>query len=332
MVTNHHDTGYKELFSHPEFVEQLIDGFAPDEIAALMDFSTLKLHSGNYITPLFEEKFEDVVWSVEATWQGLTQRVYLYILLEFQSTVDQRMPLRMMHYVACFYDHLLKTRVTTPQQGLPPVFPIVLHNGTKRWTARQDIYAMVQPEPPGFLRVYQPHLRYYLIDEGRYSDDELAKRNTPLSGVFGIENATEGYAALQRAVDRIVAIIQSDPDKTRIDAIITRWLKRHLQRLGAGVDLTRLNSLMEDREMLADNLENWAKRERQAGVTEGRMEGRKEGRKEGLEDALRKLITLKFNELPAWADERLTHASNTELEAWVEKVLTADSLEALFKH
>ena len=57
MTTYHHDTGYKELFSHPEFVQQLIEGFASFEIADLMDFSTLKNHSGNYITPLFEEKF-----------------------------------------------------------------------------------------------------------------------------------------------------------------------------------------------------------------------------------------------------------------------------------
>ncbi|WP_048306585.1 hypothetical protein [Halomonas sp. PR-M31] len=62
-----------------------------------------------------------------------------------------------------------------------------------------------------------------------------------------------------------MAIIQADPDKDRIDKIITRWLKRHLQRLGAGIDLTELNSLMEDRDMLAENLENWAKKERQEG-------------------------------------------------------------------
>jgi hypothetical protein len=49
-MAKHHDTGYKELFSHPEFVQQLIEGFAPSEIASLMDFSTLKNHSGNYIT------------------------------------------------------------------------------------------------------------------------------------------------------------------------------------------------------------------------------------------------------------------------------------------
>ena len=258
-----HDTGYKELFSYPEFVQQLIEGFAPAEMAELMDFSTLKNHSGNYITPLFEEKFEDVVWSVEVTWQGITQDGFLYILLEFQSRVDRTMPIRLMHYVACFYDHLLKNGTTTPHKGLPPVLPIVLYNGSERWTARQDIYDMVHPEPPAFLQVYQPHLRYYLVDEGRYTDEELNLRQTPLSGVFSIENASMDRKGLQQAVDRIVAIIQADPHKERIDKIITRWLKRHLQRLGAEVNLDQLNSLVEDKDMLAENLENWAKQERQ---------------------------------------------------------------------
>jgi len=272
MATNHHDTGYKELFSHPEFVQQLIEGFAPFEIADLMDFSTLKNHSGNYITPLFEEKFEDVVWSVEVNWEGITQRVFLYILLEFQSKVDSTMPLRLMHYVACFYDHLLKTRETTPRQGLPPIFPMVLYNGSKRWSARQDIYEMVQPEPPEFLRAYQPHLRYYLIDEGRYTDEELISKQTPLSGVFGVENAGHSWEALQQAVDRVVEIIEADPSKERVDIIITRWIKRHLSRLGAEVGLERLNSLVEDRDMLAENLENLVKKERLEGRQEGRQE------------------------------------------------------------
>jgi len=42
MAIHHHDMGYKELFSHPEFVQQLMEGFAPSEVAGLMDFTTLK--------------------------------------------------------------------------------------------------------------------------------------------------------------------------------------------------------------------------------------------------------------------------------------------------
>jgi len=64
--------------------------------------------------------------------------------------------------------------------------------------------------------------------------------------VFSVENAGESWEALQRAVDRIVAIIQADLDKERIDRSITRWLKRHLYRLGAGINLDQLDNLVED--------------------------------------------------------------------------------------
>ena len=323
--TNHHDTGYKELFSHPEFVQQLLEGFTPPEISGLMDFNTLKNHSGNYITPLFEEKFEDVVWSVEVTWNGATQRVFLYILLEFQSTVDHTMPIRLMHYVACFYDHLLKTKQAHPGQGLPPIFPVVLYNGAKPWRARQDVYDMIVPEPPEFLRAYQPHLRYYLVDEGRLSHDDLKRKGSLLSGIFGVENAGKSWEALQEAVKRIVDIINEDPNKGRIDRILTRWIKRHLARLQADVGLGGLNSLVEDKDMLAENLENLVKKERQ----ESEQRGLARGRHEGVEGTLRKQINLKFGELPEWADQRLKSATDEQLDEWVMQILSADSLTAL---
>ncbi len=231
-------------------------------------------------------------------------------------------------YVACFYDHLLKISETTPGEGLPPILPIVLYNGSRRWTAQQDIYAMVQPEPPSFLRVYQPHLRYYLIDEGRYTDEQLGLRQTPLSGVFSVENAGKSWEALQQAVDRIVAIIQADSHKERTDRIITRWIKRHLQRLGAEVNLDQLNSLVEDKDMLAENLENLVKKER----LEGRQEGRLEGRLEEARDVVRTQFSFKFGEVPAWVEERLAQADHDQLKGWMRDVLFANSLEDMFKH
>jgi hypothetical protein len=89
------------------------------------------------------------------------------------------MPIRLMHYVACFYSELLKQKVLTPSQGLPPVFPVVLYNGSKPWTAPRDIYAMITPQPPAPLQIYQPRLQYYLVDEGRYTGEDLGLRQTP---------------------------------------------------------------------------------------------------------------------------------------------------------
>ena len=112
---------------------------------------------------------------------------------------------------------------------------------------------------------------------------------TALSGVFSIETDRKG---LQQAVDRIVAIIQASPDKERIDNIITRWLKRYLQRLGAKANLDQLTSLMEDKDMLAENLENWAQQEHQAGIEKGTKLGIEKGTKLGIEKTARNLLKL----------------------------------------
>ena len=118
---------------------------------------------------------------------------------------------------------------------------------------------------------------------GLASDEELGLHPTPLSGVFSIEKASADRKGLQQAVDRIVAIIQASPDKERIDNIITRWLKRYLQRLEAKANLDQLTSLMEDKDMLAENLENWAQQEHQAGIEKGTKLGIEKGTKLGIE-------------------------------------------------
>ena len=72
----------------------------------------------------------------------------------------------------------------------------------------------------------------------------VAQRHSALSGVFEKLKNLVDHTSLQQAVDRIVRIIQNDPDEERIDKILTRWLKRHLQRLNADIDLEQLHSLL----------------------------------------------------------------------------------------
>lgn len=62
-------------------------------------------------------------------------------------------------------------------------------------------------------------------------------------------------------------------------------------------------------------------------------DAKREGHHEGVEGTLRKLINLKFGELPDWADERLASSTDDQLDNWVAQILTAESLEALLgKH
>lgn len=62
---------------------------------------------------------------------------------------------------------------------------------------------------------------------------------------------------------------------------------------------------------------------------EGMHKGMQQGLHEGVEGTLRKLVALKFGPLPEWADQQLRSASDAQLDEWVTRILTSDSLENL---
>jgi hypothetical protein len=57
--------------------------------------------------------------------------------------------------------------------------------------------AISQPILRKLTQVQTPRSAGYLVDEGRYTDEELISKETPLSGVFGVENAGHSWEALQ---------------------------------------------------------------------------------------------------------------------------------------
>ena len=66
------------------------------------------------------------------------------------------------------------------------------------------------------------------------------------------------------------------------------------------------------------------------GIAKGLAKGRVEGRVEGESRFLRRLLERRFGVLPQWASDQLTSASEKQLEAWGEALLTAPTLEAVF--
>ena len=334
-----HDTGYKELFSHPEFVEALLDGFVPQDISGQLDYSTLNSHPGNYITPLFEEKIEDAVWSLQFKADSGTnraRRLYLYILLEFQSSVDQKMPLRMLHYSAAFYHQLLKEGQFSVRQGLPLVFPLVLYNGERRWTPPTNVLGMLHPAP-AMLQRYQPQQEYYLLDVSDCTSDTNSGDNL-LQLVFNVENARSADD-MQLVAQELANSIRRHPQRERIDRVLTRWFKRFLHQNRINIDYTAVETLQEIPTMLANRVESWFEEWKQQGLEEGREEGRAEGRAEGLQKGelsgraalLEKQLRLKFNTVDDTVIQRLHSANEAELDLWAERVLFANTLEEVMQ-
>jgi hypothetical protein len=70
---------------------------------------------------------------------------------------------------------------------------------------------------------------------------------------------------------------------------------------------------------------------RTEGEAKGRTEGEAKGRTEGEAKLLSKQLTLKFGPLDDATTQRLRAASTAEIELWAERILTADSLDDVFR-
>lgn len=107
-----HDHSYKLLFTHPEMVADLLRGFVREDWVAELDFSTLEKAGGSYVSDDLREREDDIIWRVR--WknvQGKDQNsawLYVYLLIEFQSSVDWFMAVRIMTYVGLLYQDLVR--------------------------------------------------------------------------------------------------------------------------------------------------------------------------------------------------------------------------------
>ncbi|SMG33530.1 Rpn family recombination-promoting nuclease/putative transposase, partial [Dethiosulfovibrio salsuginis] len=99
------DLGYKELFSNKEMVKDLLTGFVREDWIGELDFSKMDRVSGTYVSDDLRERHDDMIWKI-----GFRDRwLYVYILLEFQSTVDRWMGVRLLTYIGLLYQDLIKT-------------------------------------------------------------------------------------------------------------------------------------------------------------------------------------------------------------------------------
>ena len=126
-----HDIRYKKLFSNPILVKELLFNFTQEKLIQELDFSTLERLDKSFITDEFKEKESDLIYKIKFQ----DNDIYIFLLIEFQSTVDKFMALRMLRYICEFYDFLLQKKL----KKLPAVFPVLLYNGNRKWTAKKNI-------------------------------------------------------------------------------------------------------------------------------------------------------------------------------------------------
>jgi hypothetical protein len=263
-----HDGANRLLFSHREFVADLIRGYAGGSAERALDLRSLTRCNGSYVSPELRQRHCDMVWRVRIRHRWL----YVYLLLEFQSTVDRYMAVRLLASVALLWQDLIRQGRAKGGQ-LPPVLPIVLYNGEKPWRAPVDVASLASPVPE-FLAKYQPQARYLFLDQAHAPSSGGLARHNLVSAIFALAQATDSSR------------------RRRLTQALGRWLdgREDLKRAAGtwyleemvGSDLLKVPTgtrIAIDRvEPMLTRLKLSIRRRVAAGEARGRAQGRAQGR------------------------------------------------------
>lgn len=330
---NVHDRFFKETFSDEATAAAELRSVLPRKVARMLDWSTLRVESGTFVSGRDKDRFCDLLFSVRRRDTG--KSVLVFVLFEHQSGNDELMPLRMLRYMLRIWERWIgkQKKAGAAVLPLPPIIPVVLAHADGGWTSARTFEELFEDEPntQAIVRGFGPRLRFVLDDLADVDDAALAERSLPPGATLSLWALRDGrapeevwahmaewapmFAALAtlpggaEAIERIIGYLGEAAGERSVD--VERF-SDHLAALAPGAEETVMNSV---------------ERLRMEGRVEGRMEGRVEGRVEGERTMLLRLLTSKFGEPTESQIEALQAADLADLERYVGRIFTAQSID-----
>ena len=317
MSATPHDALFKETFSVPERAAEELRAVLPPAFVALLNWASIEDVSSSFVDEALGQRHSDLMFRVEASGAG---SVWLYLLFEHQSEPDTLMPWRLLGYMTAQW------KAALAGAKLPLIVPVVLHHGAGGWTvarAFEDLYDV----PPAVLDAIGPHaLRFTPVL------DDLAQSPTALI-----------HARRMSAAARLVLLaLRAARGEDDIDRLADEWLPLIDEVAAAEPDLRALVVLVRYTEIVRGPRDASRLTERVIShlgargenamhtITDTiREEGRQEGRAEGRVEVVIKQLALKFGPLDQAALAAIRSADLARLDSFAERILFAESLDAV---
>jgi len=170
-----HDLMVRAVLSDVTEATSFLQAHVSEEVIQGLNWSTLRLVEGSFVDEDLRGSEADFLYEI-ARVSG-QDAVWLYVLLEHQSTPDRWMRFRLLKYCCRIWDVQLAER-PMPRE-LRPIVPLVFYQGERSWsysTEFADLFAESVREWPGV-----PRFAHGLIDQSGLQPDEVqGERKTQL--------------------------------------------------------------------------------------------------------------------------------------------------------
>lgn len=272
------DRRYQALFRNVELIQDLLIYCVKAPWVEQVDMDSITLHNTKSVTGQMARRDADIIYKLPFKDGTLS---YLALFLEFQSQPDPFMALRISTYKHLFWEDLVAMGNLSPNRKLPPVFGLVLYNGSRQWRSPKQLRNLIELSKDSPLWSQQPQASYQLIDEKRindYHEDSISHY------LFQMEFCDD-RARLIALVNRVSTLIQGTPGHQRLSEKIAKWFSAAMfDKLQLELPFDEaVNDLEGINHMLSDALQKWVEESKQEGLAQGLEEGLERGLEQGLE-------------------------------------------------
>ncbi len=319
-IQNPHDQLFKETFSHVENAVGFFQSYLPVELRDRLDWTTLKLQPGKYTDEALRGSESDLLYTVQ-----IDQRpALLYCLFEHQSTPDAWMPLRLLRYILNIWEQFRKQNPAAKK--LPPVLPLVLFQGGATWAADLSLSGLIAI--PDGLAPYQPEFRHLLVDLDHINAGELRGTLMVRASLLALKASGKGmHHELPRLFQLLAELTHQDSSLSMIRTLL-RYIcvvdnDTELREYMRQVEAINVPELEEELMSIAEQLRK-----------EGRQQGMEQGMQQGMQQEAAKtlhiILNKRFGSVSQSVRAKISKASSSQIEAWIDASLDAGSIQQIF--
>ena len=325
-----HDSLFRDTFGKPEHAGPLLRALLPPALATAIEWDSLEPAPTPQVDAGLQSQQQDLLFTVRLGGRP----ALLYVLFEHKARPDRWTVLQVLAYVVGLWREQRRRR-PAPRR-LPPIVPVVVSFGRRRWRTATDLTALLDLEVvPTEVRSAAldalPQFRIAPRDFAAMTPADVRAMGLSLLGLWTVA-AQQFVAPVGHDDDAAVKAIAEWADVARqlllaptgqqAFATLSSYLlqtTRLGRRLGVVFEQHIGAKAMKKFESSYDRI-----------TRESRAEGRAEGKAEGRAEMILWLLGKRFGTVPAADAQRVRGGTERDLDRWADRILDAKTLDELF--
>jgi len=322
-----HDGLMRFMLNFPGVAADELRHSLPADVLAVVDVDQVEPLPASFTEPELRTTHSDVLLRVPYRDQP-NHHVYVYALVEHQSTPSPAMAERMARTILKVWEHT-RTHHGMDKHQHPLVLPYVIYHGRYRWLSRTNLHDNLElAARSNELQHHDLQLQLIINDLPRYSDEELTSRPGHLYWRFlsVLFARNRDIPTLLSMLDAVAANDRRPLSDDAATAIIVYIMKiGAIQKIEDAYEL--LTSYPNLEHTMTTYIEESLEFLRQMATKSGLEQGRGEGLLDGRRQMLLAIIAARFGEPATSTHQRVLAGTHEDLDRWSVAVATEATIE-----